>query len=328
MKYRRLGRTGFNVSILSLGSGGPNQFGQLRYVSRENIHRLVRRALDLGMNYFDTAAGYAESESMLGEGLHGVPRDQYYLASKLFPLKRNRFLSPAEARQLVERSLRRLRVDSLDILYLHRIVPQRYPETLERLLPLLLDLRAEGKIRCIGISESSKHDRQHDMLRRALEDDRFDAVMVAYEIARGGAEKEILPMALARDVGVVGMVAARNLVHRTAGERLKLSAAALLSLMKSPPRPGLAALRLREALSPLRRSGPSAALSMPRQGGAGVLQLPAAGYTFAVSHPAVATVLTGTTNPGHLEQNVQAALAPALTAGEIAALRELLRRPG
>lgn len=328
MKYRRLGRTGFNVSILSLGSGGPNQFGQLRYVSRENIHRLVRRSLDLGINYFDTAAGYAESESMLGEGLHGVPRDQYYLASKLYSLKRNRFLSPAEARQLVERSLRRLRVDALDILYLHRIVPQRYPETLERLLPLLLDLRAEGKIRCIGISESTKHDRHHHMLRRALEDDHFDAVMVAYEIAHGGAEKEILPKALVRDVGVVGMVAARNLVPRTAGERLKLLAAALLSLVRSPPRPGLTALRLREALSTLRRSGSSAALSMPRQGGAGVLQLPAAGYTFAVSHPAVVTVLTGTTNPEHLEQNVQAALAPALTAGEIAALREMLRRPG
>jgi aryl-alcohol dehydrogenase-like predicted oxidoreductase len=328
MQYRRLGRTGLNVSILSLGSGGPNQFGQLRYVSRENIHRLVRHALDLGMNYFDTAAGYAKSESLLGDALRGVPRDQYYLATKLYPLKGNRFLSAAEARQLVERSLRRLRLDALDLLYLHRIVPQRYPETLERLLPLLLDLRAEGKIRYIGISESSTRDRSHRMLGRALADDHFDAVMVAYEIAHGGAEKEIFPLALARDVGVVGMVAARNLVHRTAAERLKLSAAALLSLVGSPPRPSLAALRLRMALATLRRSGPSAALSIPRQGGEGILQLPAAGYTFAVSHPAVVTVLTGTTNPEHLEQNVQAALAPALTSGEIEALREMLRRQG
>lgn len=326
MQYRRLGRTGFNVSILSLGSGGPNKFGQLRYVSRETIHRLVRRALDLGMNYFDTAAGYAESESMLGEGLHGVPRDQYYVASKVYPLQRNRFLSAAGARLLVERSLRRLRVDALDLLYLHRIVPQHYPETLERLLPVLLDLRAEGKIRFIGISESSKRDRHHDMLRRALADDCFDAIMVAYDIVHGGAEEEILPMALARDVGVVGMVAARNLVSRTAGERLQLSAAALLSLVRSPPRPGLAVLRLREALATLRRSGPSKALAIPRQGGEGVMQLPATGYTFAVSHPAVATVLTGTTNPEHLEENVQAALAPALTAGEIAELQERLRR--
>jgi aryl-alcohol dehydrogenase-like predicted oxidoreductase len=326
MQYRRLGRTGLNVSLLSLGSGGPNQFGQSRFVAREDIYALVRRAVDLGINYFDTASGYANSESLLGEALRGVPRDRYYVSSKLYPLRGKVFLDAAEARQLVERSLRRLRVEALDILYFHRVRPQHYPETLERLMPLLLDLRAEGKIRHCGITESSKYDPRHQMLASALRDGLFDAVMVGYQIADCTAEQEILPLALAKDVGVVGMVAARNLVSRSAGARLKLSVTALRSLVTSPPEPRAAALRLRAALSTLRRSGPRQAIRLARQGGEGVLELPAAGYTFALSHPAVATVLTGTTDRTHLEQNVRAALAPALGPSEIGELRRLLER--
>jgi aryl-alcohol dehydrogenase-like predicted oxidoreductase len=326
MQYRRLGRTGLNVSLLSLGSGGPNQFGQLRYVAREDIYALVRCALDLGINYFDTASGYADSESLLGEALRGVPRDRYFVSSKLFPLRGRAFLDAAEARRLVERSLRRLRVDALDILYLHRIMPALYQAARERLLPLLLDLRAEGKIRYLGISEASRRDRHHQMLGRALRDDLFDAVMIGYEIGDSRAGQEILPPALAQDVGVVAMATARYLVGRSAGERLKLSGAALRSLLTSPPRPGLVASRLRAALATLRRSGPRQAITLARQGGEDVLELPAAGYTFALSHPAVATVLTGTTNRAHLEQNVRAALAPALKPTEIEELRELLQR--
>ena len=79
MEYRRLGRTGLNVSMLSLGSGGPNRFGQSRYTPRNGILRLVRHALELGINFFDTASSYGQSESMLGKALQGIPRDSYYV---------------------------------------------------------------------------------------------------------------------------------------------------------------------------------------------------------------------------------------------------------
>ncbi|MGD2128295.1 MAG: aldo/keto reductase, partial [Lysobacterales bacterium] len=85
MRYRRLGRTGLEVSLLGLGSGGPNQFGQLRSVPRSQVVSLVRYALDLGVNFFDTAAAYADSEEILAEALSGVPRDRYLLASKFVP---------------------------------------------------------------------------------------------------------------------------------------------------------------------------------------------------------------------------------------------------
>jgi aryl-alcohol dehydrogenase-like predicted oxidoreductase len=162
------------------------------------------------------------------------------------------------------------------------------------------------------------------MLRHALQDDCFDAIMVSYQIAHCSAEEELLPLALAKDVGVVGMVAARNLVPRSAAERMKLFSAALGSLVSAPPRPRSVAIRLLGALSSLRPTGPGGAISVAREGREGRLVLPTAGYTFALSHPAVTTVLSGTTDPVHLQQNVEAALAPTLTRGEIDRLRKLL----
>ena len=75
MEYRKLGRTGLSVSVLSLGSGGPNRFGQSRYTHRNNILRLVRHALDLGVNFFDTARAYGCSEERLGKAFKGRRED-------------------------------------------------------------------------------------------------------------------------------------------------------------------------------------------------------------------------------------------------------------
>ena len=277
MLYRRLGRTGLKVSVLSLGTGGPNRFGQARYVSRKDIISLARRALDLGINYFDTAGSYEDAESRLGEALRGVPRDQYYLSSKVLPLNGNSMISAAETRQLVERTLRRMRVEALDILFLHRLSPQSYDEALVRLAPALQSLRAEGKIRFIGISESTTLDQRHGVLKRALQDDFFDTIMVAYHMANRSAEEEVLPLAQAKDVGVIGMVAARHLVTRNASERLRLFSKALLGLATSPR--GLDELnaRLRSALSILRRPVSKRAACIAREVSAGVLTLPAAG---------------------------------------------------
>jgi L-galactose dehydrogenase len=326
MRYRRLGRTDLNLSILSLGSGGPNQFGQMRYVPRKDICRLVRCALDFGINYFDTASAYSDSESLLGEALDGVPRDRYYLSSKVFPLDENVFINAAEVRRRVERSLRKLRVDTLDICCFHKVRPELYSETLERLLPTLQDLRTEGKIRYIGISESSNHDSQHSMLKRALQDDLFDTIMVSYHCANRSAEQHVFPMAQANDVGVIGMLPARHLVHRNALGRVGLFSRTLLSCFASRPRSNDLVQRLRVAFSALRQPSSNQELSIPRQSGDSSLVLPAAGNTFAISHPAVSTVLTGTTDVAHLEQNVRAALARKLTPMEIDQLEAIFQQ--
>lgn len=325
MQYRRLGRTGLDVSILSLGTGGPNQFGQMRYVSPENIHELTRRALDSGVNYFDTASDYSNSETLLGEALRGVSRDQYYLSSKVSPLDENRMISAAEARRKVERSLKRLNVDMLDILFLHKVRPEIYVETADRLLPTLHDLRDEGKIRYIGITESSRGDPQHNMLKRALRDDFFDSIMLAYHVANRSAETEVLPLATAKGVGVIGMRAARHLVFRNLSERLNLFFRALRVSLTRPLGESTPKARIWVLRSALRQTLADRKISIARDSGQAFLELPEGGYTFAISHPAIATVLTGTTDCMHLKQNMAAVLAPALTPSEIDRIEAFFR---
>ena len=132
-------------------------------------------------------------------------------------------------------------------------------------------------------------------------------------------------MARDKEVGVIGMVAARNLIPGNAKEFLKLRSRAARGDLASSPDPHKSGRRRGNTVSTLLQSRPRAQLSAAREDAEGYLELPAAGYTFAISHPALASVLTGTTDPVHLEQNVEAALAPALTSGEIAQLRKLLQ---
>ena len=70
MEYRRLGRTGFEVSLLSLGSGGARVLGQALGYSQDQQTALVRRALDLGVNLIDTSSQYGDSEAILGRALY------------------------------------------------------------------------------------------------------------------------------------------------------------------------------------------------------------------------------------------------------------------
>jgi aryl-alcohol dehydrogenase-like predicted oxidoreductase len=323
MQYRRLGRTGLSVSILSLGSGGPNRFGQSRYVSRRFIQQLVRQALDHGINFFDTASTYEHSESLLGAALAGVPRDDYHVASKIPAMNGEALVDAVNLRRLVERSLRRLGVRELDLLQLHGIHPASYTQTRDCLIPELRKLQAEGKVRYIGITEASQLDLRHAMLTRALQDDLFDTVMVAYHLSNPSAEDEVFPLAQARDVGVIGMAAARHQVCRGVSARLRLLPRIAASFFQSPPGPGRWRHRLRDGFSIISRSGPRQPLPVTRKCGGNPLIMPSAAYSFAISHPAVATVLTGTTDRIHLRKNLEAVLAPMLTAEEIQLLRDM-----
>src|SRR5436305_8281368 len=82
MQYRRLGRTGLQVSVIGLGTGGPSMLGQRSGVAQGEAERTVRHALDLGINLIDTAADYQGSEAILGAALAGVPRGSYVLCTK------------------------------------------------------------------------------------------------------------------------------------------------------------------------------------------------------------------------------------------------------
>src|SRR5438477_11529852 len=116
MQYRTLGRTGWRVSILGLGSGGASMLGQRYELPASEGGRLVRPALDAGVNMIETAPGYGNSEAILGQALKDVPRDQYFLSTKFQPhATRETLYTPADLRASLEHSLEALRTDSVDV---------------------------------------------------------------------------------------------------------------------------------------------------------------------------------------------------------------------
>src|SRR5919202_4510302 len=115
MRYRTLGRTGFQVSELGLGGLFVSRIGG----DRAQARAAVRRALELGVNFIDTAPGYADSEEVLGLALEGVTQP-YYLSTKLGG--RPQPFDPKDKsalRRSVEESLRLLKRDHIDVLFIH-----------------------------------------------------------------------------------------------------------------------------------------------------------------------------------------------------------------
>ena len=293
MQYRRLGRTELQVSVAGLGTGGPTRLGQSTGVSEADASRVVHRALDLGINLIDTAAVYGESEAILGRALRQVPRDRYIISTK-FPTPQDPAAPlPLEAfERSLHRSLRRLQVDYLDIYHIHGVVPQMY----DRVIPQYLDeaqrWQQQGKFRFLGITELHAVDPQHQVLRRALADDHFDAIMVGYDFLSPTAEDLMLPEAQRRDVGVLVMKAVHRVLSRPAD---------LVQTIRDLKSRGLLAQDVLPSEAPLDW--------LIRDH---VDSVPSAAYKYVAEHPAVASVLTGTANLGHLEANVSAILGPPL----------------
>ncbi len=150
MQYRRLGRSDLMVSEIGLGSWLTFGSG----VEAERATACVRRAFEVGINFFDTANVYGRgaAETFLGEVLSGVDRSSYVLATKAyFPMSEtDRGLSAAQIRKQSEGSLQRLRTDYVDLYQCHRY-DKNTP--LEETMEALTELVRSGKVRYIGFSE-------------------------------------------------------------------------------------------------------------------------------------------------------------------------------
>jgi 1-deoxyxylulose-5-phosphate synthase len=150
MKYRRLGDSDLNVSEIGFGSWLTFTDPQRKEAAIACVHR----ALDRGINFLDTANVYGRgaAESVLGEALAGIARERYVLATKLFfPMSdQDRGLSRVQITKQLEASLRRLRVDYLDLYQCHRY---DFDTPLEETMAALTDAVQSGKVRYIGFSE-------------------------------------------------------------------------------------------------------------------------------------------------------------------------------
>jgi L-galactose dehydrogenase len=302
MNYRTLGRTGFRVSLVSLGTGGPSRLGQGSGVPEAAAQQVVRRALELGINFIDTAAGYGESEAILGRALRGMPHEACWLATKFSPMEGDRVKAdPAELHRSLDLSLQRLGREAVDLFQLHGVIPGAYREVVDRFYPELQRAREAGKIRFLGITERFFADPAHEMLPMALEDDLFDTIMVKYGILNQAAARQVLPMAAERSVGVLNMASVR--VKLTDPTQLE----ALIAGWKAAGRIPAGALPEYDPLGFLVHGEVDSVVS--------------AGYRFAAEPLAVSTVLMGTANIQHLECNVAALLGPPLSEPDAARLR-------
>lgn len=155
MEYRQLGSTGLHVSKLAIG-GSPlcNLF--FDDFDEEGI-LMVQEAIRSGINYIDTAPFYGQSEVLLGQALKDVPREAYYIATKVARYgldPKNMFdYSADKARESVKRSLERLQLDRVDILQVHDVdAAPNLDIVLNETIPVLEEYVQAGKARFIGVT--------------------------------------------------------------------------------------------------------------------------------------------------------------------------------
>src|SRR5712664_746809 len=153
MQTRPLGKTGLNLPIVSFGASSLGQ--EFRKVDLTEAIRSVHVALDAGMNFIDTSPFYGRgmSEVLLGIALRGVPRERYFLGTKLGRYDLAHFdFSAKRVAESVDVSLHRLGVDHLDICLCHDIEFVPMQQIVDETLPALRKLQKQGKARFIGFS--------------------------------------------------------------------------------------------------------------------------------------------------------------------------------
>ncbi|KAH8346830.1 hypothetical protein KR059_000471 [Drosophila kikkawai] len=156
MEYRDLGKTGLRVSTLALGGATLSNLFSDDFDREEGI-RMVHEAIKSGINYIDTAPFYGKSEELLGQALKDVPREAYYIATKVARYERDpekMFNYTGEkARESVKRSLKLLGLDRVDVLQVHDVdAAPSLDMVLNETIPVLEEYVKAGKARFIGIT--------------------------------------------------------------------------------------------------------------------------------------------------------------------------------
>jgi aryl-alcohol dehydrogenase-like predicted oxidoreductase len=210
MEYRRLGATGLKVSRLCFGT---MTYGSKKWrewvLEEEEARPFFRKAVEAGINFFDTADMYSEgvSEEILGRALQdlGVPRDRVVIATKVFnPMSgdpNDRGLSRKHIFHSIDNSLRRLKTDFVDLYQIHRF---DYETPIEETLVALNDLVKAGKVRYIGASamfawQFMKMLATSDKLGVA----RFVSMQNYYNLVYREEEREMMPLCRAEGIGLI-----------------------------------------------------------------------------------------------------------------------------
>jgi aryl-alcohol dehydrogenase-like predicted oxidoreductase len=291
MQTVRLGRTDAMVSVAGLGCGGASRLGMAGGADVHHAAGVVRRAIELGVTFIDTARNYGTEEAV-GLGLDGR-RDEVFLSTKANAGRGEHLVTAAELAESLDGSLRRLGTDRVDVFHLHGVTPGQYDHCVQVLVPELKRQQAAGKLRFMGVTEMFGRDTRHLMLARALPDDHFDVVMTGFHLLNPSARTRVFPETLKRDVGTLIMFAVRRNLSDPAA--------------------------LREAVAGLIERGEVEAGQVDAADPLGFLRDRAdigsvveAAYRFCRHEPGAQVVLTGTGDVRHLEANIAAIQQPPL----------------
>jgi len=281
MDYRPLGKTGLDVSVVGLGTvslgvdygiKAPEELG--RPAEADTI-RLLQKAADAGINLFDTAPAYGESERLLGQALRSHP--QCYIATKV-PVPTETNGSSMQSSQLqravytsLENSLRALQRDMLDIVQIHNATVDVIAQG--KIAEVLLKAQRQGKVRFLGTSVYTEAEAM-----AVIEAGCFDVLQVPYNVLDQRMATKVFPAAVQAGVGLIVRSTFLKGVLTAKAKRLPLE---LTSLRQ-------AAERVMEILAGSWQSLPEAALR------------------FSLSAPLVATVLVGVRTFSELEQALKA----------------------
>lgn len=199
---RALGRTGLSVSALGLGCMGMSEFYTGSGVSEDDAIAVIHRAAELGINFLDTADmyGVGMNEALVGRAVRGR-REQYVIATKFGNQRgvNGAYLGvnghPAYVRTACDMSLRRLRIDHIDLYYQHRVDPKVPIEDTVGGMARLVEV---GKVRFLGLSEAGAN-----TLRRAQKVHPITALQSEYSLWTRDPEPEVLPTCRELGIGFV-----------------------------------------------------------------------------------------------------------------------------
>jgi aryl-alcohol dehydrogenase-like predicted oxidoreductase len=288
MEYTTLGRTGLRVSVAGLGTGGFSRLGLKSGKTEDESARLVHEAMDLGINFVDTAANYG-TEGVVGKALKSIPRDKVVVATKA------QVRNGAGAKELtasIDNSLKLMGTDYIDVFNLHGIELNEYDHAMS-VVPALLDAKQKGKIRHIGITENPINDFTNAMLKRAVNDAVWEVYMTGFHMMHQVARQNVFPATQKKGIGTLLMFAVRSIFAdppRVARE------------MKALADRGLVERWLGETNDPL-------GFLVHEGGAANMIE---AAYRYARHEPGVDVVLFGTGDAEHLRKNVASLLKPPL----------------
>jgi aryl-alcohol dehydrogenase-like predicted oxidoreductase len=288
LKKRTLGSTGLEVSEIALGGLFISSYGSERATAKE----VIRRASELGINYIDTAPGYADSESVLGEALSELDVE-FYISTKVgykpepYKPKDLDFI-----RDAIDTSLANLKRDAVDILMIHE--PDRWddPNMIDwwddtdtyqgPVMQALNEAKESGKANFLGLGGTTAYE-----MPRVMNTGNFSVVLTAfqYDLLWREAEHEVLPMAEKQNMGIV----CGSPLHQ--GNLAKMYendiATNPIRELSQPRRAQF--IKLYELAKDMKMS------------------MPELGLRFILSNPKVSTVLTGVKNIAELESSVAAA---------------------